>query len=85
MADLKYTVCINSPQGSRFLCSLSSFCCGDRYLGYFDLNRSCAMPMSLDQAIMLRDYFRVYMRGYDYYVIPVPWEPAPSEEVSGNV
>lgn len=74
MADLQYTVCITSKQGDRFLCSVSSFCCGDRYLGYFDLQRGCAMPMSYDDAVWLRDHFRKYMGGYDYFVVPVPWD-----------
>lgn len=89
MNDPMFTIAYPSKRGTCYLCCIETHCYGDRILGYFDLARSTAMPMSQEQAktvlAMLRESLPpkdLNLPHVSLQIVPVPWDQP--EEGSGN-
>lgn len=75
----QYTVSFKTKQGVRYLCSIETHCYGERILGFFDVARSCAMPLTYDQAVQIRNMLRDTAPAHDLQVVRVPWYLPESE------
>lgn len=84
MSEPIYTLAHESAQGTRYLSTIASFCSGERFLGYFDLSRSCAMPLTYDQANQLQKHLKSTMPAHNIRVVFVPWNHAEPKEVPGD-
>lgn len=90
MNEPQYTIAYESLQGITYLCGLETHCYGDRILGYFGLYRSCAMPLTQEQANVLLPLLKKELPPHDaakplvhLQIVPVPWA-RPESEVPGN-
>lgn len=72
--ELRYTVVHHGLRGKSYLCCVETHCYGERILGYFDMARSTAMPLTHDQATMICNLLRSDMPAHDLKVDRLPWE-----------
>lgn len=73
-----YAICFESARGTMYLNCVETCLYGDRVIGYFDLRRSCAMPLERYHADKLLVKLQETSLSKSLQVIPYP---APSEEV----